>query len=111
MADVQEQRESNGSNDKLPGGITGKGFSKGVSGNPGGRRRGSVSLTAALRRELTRADAQKIARKLIDLAIAGDLQAAKLLFDRGDSIAIEERITALETFVQTQTERENRWHR
>ena len=61
---AQEQRE----NSKPPG----RPWPKGVSGNPGGRRKGAVSLKATLTRALTKADADAIARKLIDGAKAGN---------------------------------------
>jgi hypothetical protein len=75
------QRECNG---KLRGGITGKGFRPGRSGNPSGKRKGSVSLASALARSLTSKDADAICRKLISLAKQGDVPALKLLFDRLD---------------------------
>ena len=70
---AQEQRE----NSKPPG----RPWPKGVSGNPGGRRKGAVSLKATLTRALTKADADAIARKLIDGAKAGNTAAAKLLLN------------------------------
>jgi len=48
---VALQRPRNG--EKKPGGITGKGFMPGHSGNPTGKRLGSVSPTAALKRPVT----------------------------------------------------------
>jgi len=68
---VALQRENNA---KLQGGITGKGFKPGCSGNPSGRRRGSVSLAAALARSLTRKDAEAICRKLISLGIRANTE-------------------------------------
>src|SRR5262249_39682909 len=62
----------------------GRPFKPGVSGNPSGKRRGSVSPTAALRRSLTRRDAEQIARKLIAKAKSGDAACLKILFDRLD---------------------------
>ena len=85
-----------GSNEKLAGGITGRGFIRGVSGNPTGKRKGSVSLAAALARSLTKKDANAICKKLISLCEEGDVPALKLLFDRLDDLQIEERIAALE---------------
>jgi len=79
---VALQRSRNG--ERKPGGITGKGFMPGQSGNPSGKRAGTVSPTAALRRALTRADAELIAQRVIALARRGDAQALKLLFDRLD---------------------------
>ncbi len=59
---------------------------KGQSGNPAGKRKGAVSLASALQRLLTkepdRLDA--VARTLVDAAIAGDVSAARLLFERLD---------------------------
>jgi hypothetical protein len=62
----------------------GKPWPKGTSGNPSGRRRGSASIVAALKRLTTRADAEAVARKLLALAKGGDLQAMRLLLDRLD---------------------------
>jgi len=78
---VSLQPESNG---KRPGGVTGKGFTRGVSGNPKGKRKGSVSLTARLKSALTKEAAAEIVAKLINMAQAGDLAATKLLWDRTD---------------------------
>lgn len=75
------QRASNG---KLPGGITGKGFRPGQSGNPSGKRKGTASPTAALKRALDRESAQRIADQLVTAASNGDISAAKLIFDRVD---------------------------
>jgi hypothetical protein len=59
-------------------------FRKGQSGCPGGKRRGSVSPTAALKRALTRTSADRIARSVIALAEKGDPTALRVLFDRVD---------------------------
>jgi hypothetical protein len=83
-SDVEEQRGSNF------GGITGKGFKPGQSGNPGGRPKGR-SLTAVLRALLDealvgdtdrRAAVERIAEAVIKLAIAGNLDAVRLIQDR-----------------------------
>lgn len=88
------------SNVKSPGGITGKGFRPGQSGNPSGKRKGTVSLNAALRRTLTRKNAETICRKLIKMAEGGDLAATKILFDRLD-YDIGKRLDALERQART----------
>jgi hypothetical protein len=69
---------------KMLGGITAKGWKPGQSGKPSGRRAGSVSPTAALKRALTRQDADLIARKIIALAKTGDAAALRTLFERVD---------------------------
>ena len=58
----------------------------GQSGNPAGRRKGSVSLAAALQKLLVKEPdkLESIARTLVDSAIAGDVSAARLLFERLD---------------------------
>lgn len=61
-------------------------WKKGQSGNPAGKRKGSVSLASALQRLLLNEPAklESIARTLVDAAIAGDVSAARLLFERLD---------------------------
>lgn len=61
-------------------------WQKGQSGNPAGRRKGSVSLAAALQRLLTKEPDKidAIARTLVEAAIAGDVSATRLLFERLD---------------------------
>ena len=81
----------------------GRPWPKGVSGNPSGRRNGSVSLAAALARSLTRKDAEAICRKLIQLCKRGDIPALRLLFDRADSVEIEDRLLQLEQKLEQKT--------
>jgi hypothetical protein len=76
---AQEQREING---KRPGGVTGKGFRPGRSGNPAGRPKGQ-SLTALLRAELDKNDnAQALAEMIVARALSGDIHFCKLILDR-----------------------------
>lgn len=76
---AQEQRESNG---KRPGGVTGKGFLPGRSGNPAGRPKGQ-SLTALLRAKLEKNDtAQSLAEMIVAKALSGDYRFCKLILDR-----------------------------
>jgi len=61
-------------------------WQKGQSGNPRGKRKGSVSLASALQRLLLKEPdkLEAVARTLVDAAIAGDVSAARLLFERLD---------------------------
>lgn len=61
--------------------VVGRPWPKGVSGNPSGRRKGSASLKAALRRALTQQQADAIARRLVEAAAEGSVGAAKLLLN------------------------------
>jgi len=69
---------------KRKGRPRGRPWTKGQSGNPSGKRKGCVSLAATLKRLVSRADAEAIAKKLLSLAKTGDLLAMRLLFDRLD---------------------------
>jgi hypothetical protein len=71
---------------KQLGGATGRGFMPGKSGNPAGKKRGTPSLAAAIKRLLLREPdkVDAIARTLVDGAIAGDVAMARLLFERVD---------------------------
>ena len=61
-------------------------WKKGVSGNPSGKAKGTVSLAYAVQRLLRKEPdkLESIARTLVDAAIAGDVSAARLLFERLD---------------------------
>jgi len=64
-----------------------KRYSKGKSGNPSGKRKGSVSLTRLLREALEADDcklAKELVRTAIDRAIAGEFAFAKMIWDRID---------------------------
>lgn len=68
---------------KQLGGATGKGFQPGQSGNPGGRPKGSVSIVTRLRHMLKdEAEADKVARAILDEAQAGNPAIIKILLDR-----------------------------
>ena len=62
-------------------------FKPGQSGNPGGRPRNLV--TNQLRELLTEDKAQDILEKLIQMAQAGNLQAAQYIIDRLDGKPIQ----------------------
>ncbi len=88
------QRDNNSM--KAIGGITGRGFMPGQSGNPGGRPKGSVKLSTCYERSLARpypddaqgrTYAQVIADKAVELAAAGDIAAIKEVTDRTEGKA------------------------
>jgi hypothetical protein len=89
MEAVTEQRDSNGTaNGKMLGGITGKGFMPGKSGNPTGAKPGR-SLTARLRAVLEQDhNGKTVGQALIDVvtreALKGDFRFAKEILDRID---------------------------
>lgn len=66
------------------------GWKKGQSGNPGGRAKKALSLVYELEKLLRgrgpegEAERRTVARKLIELAKAGNLEAIKYCFDRMD---------------------------
>ncbi len=87
------QRNNNGNS---LGGVTGKGFLRGQSGNPGGRPKGTVKLSTCYERSLARpfpgdpegrTYAQVIADKAVELAAAGDIAAIKEVTDRTEGRA------------------------
>ena len=76
---------------KKPGGCTGKGFRPGKSGNPSGKRRGEVSLTAWIKRSLSQGrKLEQLGEAIFASALKGDVQAQKLLWDRIDGRVKEE---------------------
>lgn len=62
-----------------------KPFKSGESGNPGGRPKGSVSVTAAMRRHLGEGDTvDKLAKAILSQAARGNGAAIKQVLDRID---------------------------
>lgn len=59
-----------------------KGFSKGLSGNPKGRPRGSRNKATLMAQALLDGEAENITRKLIDEALSSNMQALKLCIER-----------------------------
>lgn len=67
-------------------------YGRGQTGNPGGRPKGSVSLTTVLRKVLKevvnpsnrKTRAEELVRQCLRFAIAGDPQFAKIIWDRSD---------------------------
>jgi hypothetical protein len=79
--DVQNQ---GGCTQKRVGGITGKGWVKGVSGHPGGRSKSTASIVSALRRRVDRAEADRLADTLLSMAAGGDIAALRLAIEHLD---------------------------
>ena len=63
------------------GGVTGKGWKPGESGNPNGRPKNSVTM---LLKNKTNEDNQAVADKLYQLALNGDMSAIREYIDRTD---------------------------
>ncbi len=57
-------------------------FKPGKSGNPAGKKKGSLNKTTLAMQALLDGEAEKITRKIIDLALSGDGMALRLCFDR-----------------------------
>ena len=68
-------------NAKLTGGITGKGFLPGKSGNPGGRPK-KKPITSAYERLATRAEYDAVAKAMFSRAKRGNVKAAAEITDR-----------------------------
>ena len=57
-------------------------FSKGTSGNPSGRPPGSRNQATLLMESLLEGEAEQLIRKVIELALAGDITALRLCLER-----------------------------
>jgi Family of unknown function (DUF5681) len=57
-------------------------FAKGTSGNPSGRPPGSRNQSTLLMEALLEAEGEQLTRKVIELALQGDILAMKLCLDR-----------------------------
>jgi hypothetical protein len=60
----------------------GRPFAKGQSGNPAGRRAGSRNRATVLAEQLLEGEAPALARRVLELALAGDMAAMRLCLDR-----------------------------
>ena len=60
----------------------GKPFKPGKSGNPSGRPAGAKNRTTLMAQTLFDGEAEALVRKVIELAMAGDIQALRLCIDR-----------------------------
>lgn len=64
----------------MPGG--GRKFTKGTSGNPAGRTKGTRNRTTIALEALLEGEAEAITRKAVELALAGDTVALRLCMER-----------------------------
>ena len=95
VENVVKQPKING---KKIGGITGKGFKKGKSGNPNGRPKKEICIPDMFREildapdpfdpEKKRTALQAICRRVVNLGIGGNLDAVKIIFDRTEGKAL-----------------------
>lgn len=60
----------------------GKPFQKGVSGNPSGRPQGSRSRATIAALTLLEGESEALTRKVVELALDGDIQALRICLDR-----------------------------
>ena len=60
----------------------GKPFKKGKSGNPGGRPKGARNKATMMAEALFDGEAEKLARKAVNLALKGDTTALRLCIER-----------------------------
>ena len=101
MPNVNRSTKSNG---KMLGGITGKGFKPGVSGNPNGRPKGIQSIPDILRKigeEDGTVDGKSkldvILYKVFQFAVEGSPWAVQFIADRTEGKAKEFRETTVKT--------------
>jgi hypothetical protein len=78
--DAEKQRKSNGG--KMLGGITGKGFMPGESGNPGGRAKGRTVLSRVREILEDEAEGQAVAVAYVGAMKCGSFQHLKEVIDR-----------------------------
>src|SRR5436190_43596 len=78
---MTEQRSSS-SKQSSPSRQRGGRFQKGVSGNPNGRPNGSRNRATLALEALLDGEAERITRKVIEMALAGDIVALRLCLER-----------------------------
>jgi hypothetical protein len=76
--DMSDQAENSAANQRRRG----RPFSPGVSGNPAGKPRGTRNRTTLAVESLLDGEAEKLTRKLLELALNGDVTALRLCIDR-----------------------------
>lgn len=99
--------QKDASNGKLPGGVTGRGWKPGQSGNPNGRPRGVQSIPDILRKigsedgtsDGTHSKLDVVLRKVFEYALEGKSWAVEFIASRTEGKAIErvrQELTTLE---------------
>jgi hypothetical protein len=73
---------ADGASPKSPGRARGRPFEKGKSGNPAGRRTGSLNKTTAAAAALLAGESEALTRKAVELALVGDPTAMRLCLER-----------------------------
>jgi hypothetical protein len=81
-----------------------KPFQKGQSGNPNGRPQGSRHKTTLAIDALLDGDAENLARKAIEMALAGDTVALRLCLDRLAPVRKDRPVTFAFPKVETTTD-------
>jgi hypothetical protein len=79
-------------NRNIPPEGRGRAFKKGKSGNPAGRPKGTRNRTT-LAAEALEGQAEAITQKVVEMALAGDLTAARMCLDRILPIRRERRVS------------------
>jgi hypothetical protein len=57
-------------------------FQKGESGNPNGRPKGALNKTTTMARSLLEGEAEALIKKVVQLALEGDLTCLRICFER-----------------------------
>jgi hypothetical protein len=73
---------ADGASRKPPGRVRGRPFEKGQSGNPGGRRAGSLNKTTEAAAALLAGESEALTRRAVELALGGDPTAMRLCIER-----------------------------
>jgi hypothetical protein len=84
--EIQEgvQRDSSGSAAEIPLNLQRRGrpFEKGQSGNPGGKPKETRNRTTAIAQNLLDGEAETLGRKVVELALGGDLACLRICLER-----------------------------
>jgi len=73
---------ADGASPKPPGRVRGRPFERGRSGNPAGRRAGSLNKTTEAAAALLAGESEALTRRAVELALGGDPTAMRLCIER-----------------------------